>query len=209
MQSRKETIDIDLNTKLKPSIKERLSPVVLDIFANGDFHQVNMREIAQKAGVGYATIYRHFKSKDQLLFWFVDYWLSDFVDRIIDHLQGLEEIKERIRKIVWLQLDFYNRNPNVGRIIMMTIPLKTWMQDKTYRQEKLMKLLMEVFQEGQVKKILDPVLPTRFLMDVLLGMIGRTVVMWIYRDQQGELTDQAGTLFEMIWRAIRNPKTSE
>jgi len=108
--------------KLKPAIKDRLEPVVLEVFSQGDFHQVNMREIAKKAGVGYATIYRHFKSKEQLLFWFVDLWLADLIERIIDHLQGLEEIREKIRKIVWLQLDFYNRNPQVGRIIMTTVP---------------------------------------------------------------------------------------
>ena len=194
--------------KLKPAIKSKLGPVVLEVFSQGDFHQVNMRDIAKKAGVGYATIYRHFKSKEQLLFWFVDFWLSELIERIIDHLRGMEEINEKIRKIVWLQLDFYNRNPDVGRIILMTVPLKTWMQDKTYRQERMIKLMTEVLNEGQEKKILDPQLPTPILLDVLLGLTGRTFTMWIHRGMEGKLTDQAGVLFELIWRAIVNPDKS-
>jgi len=192
--------------KLKPEMQNRLGPVVLEIFAQGDFHEVNMRAIAKQAGVGYASLYRHFKSKEQLLFWFVNLWLSDLIERLIDHLQGLEAVKEKIRKIIWIQLDFYDRNPNVGRIIMMTVPMKTWMQDRTYRQEGLMKILMGVMAEGQQKGILDPQLPLYSIMDILLGLIGRTFVMWNHRGQKGHLTEQAGVLFELIWKAIRNPE---
>ena len=205
IEEKRESSDIEIN--LKPAIKKRLEPVVLEVFSQGDFHQVNMREIAKKAGVGYATIYRHFKSKEQLLFWFVDLWLSDLIERIIDHLQGLEEIKEKIRKIVWLQLDFYNRNPKVARIIMTAVPLNTWMNDKTYRQERMSKLIMEVFREGQARKTLDATLPTHTLLDVLLALIARTFIMWIYRGQKGDLTEKSNDLFKIIWRAIADPET--
>ena len=205
MNENKPAESSEVKIKLKPAIKSKLEPVVLQIFSQDDFHQVNMREIAKRAGVGYATIYRHFKSKEQLLFWFVDLWLSDLIERIIDHLRGMAEIKEKVRKIVWVQLDFYNRNPNVGRIIFMTLPLTTWMKDKTYKQERMAKLMLEVFGEGQEKQILDPKLPVSALLDVLFGMLRRIFTMWIYREQKGELIDQSNLLFELVWRAIVNP----
>ena len=179
--------------------------MVLDEFSGGDFHQVNMRDIAKKAGVGYASIYRHFKSKESLLFWFVDKWLSELVARMTDHLLGLEEIKEKIRKIIWLQLDFYNRNPKVGRIIMITVPLNIWMQDKTYRQPQLTGVLLKVLKEGKEQGVLDSELPTYLMLDVINGMIRRLFTMWVYRGQTGDLTDQAGLMFEVCWRAIVDP----
>jgi len=194
--------DIGDSIKLKPHILQRLEPVILEEFSGGDFHQVNMRNIAQKAGVGYASIYRHFKSKESLLFWFVDKWLSELVQRMADHLLGLEEIKEKIRKIIWLQLDFYNRNPKVGRIIMITVPLNVWMQDKTYRQPQLTGLLLKVLKEGKEQGVLDSELPTFLMLDVINGMIRRLFTMWVYRGQTGQLTDQAGLMFEVCWRAI-------
>lgn len=197
--------DIGDSIKLKPHILQRLEPVVLHEFSGGDFHQVNMRDIAQKAGVGYASIYRHFKGKESLLFWFVDKWLSELVVRMTDHLLGLEEIKEKIRKIIWLQLDFYNRNPKVGRIIMITVPLNVWMQDKTYRQPRLTGLLLKVLKEGKAQGLLDPELPTFLMLDIINGMIRRLFTMWIYRGQTGDLTDQAGLMFEVCWRAVVNP----
>ena len=198
--------DIDDITGLKFSMLQRLEPIVLEEFSGGDFHQVNMRDIAKKAGVGYASIYRHFKNKDSLLFWFVNKWLGELIPRMTDHLLGLEEIKEKIRKIIWLQLDFYNRNPKVGRIIMITIPLNIWMQDETYRQSKLTGVLLKVLTEGKEQKVLDPDLPTELMLDVINGMIRRVFTMWIYREKQGDLTDQAPQVFELCWRAIVNPE---
>jgi AcrR family transcriptional regulator len=198
--------DIIDSVILKQSILQRLEPVVLDEFSGGDFHQVNMRDIAKKASVGYASIYRNFKNKESLLFWFVDKWLSELVVRMTDHLLGLEEIKEKIRKIIWLQLDFYNRNPKVGRIIMITVPLNIWMQDETYRQTRLTGVLLKVLKEGKEQGVLDPDLPTELMLDVINGMIRRIFTMWVYRGQSGELTDQAGLMFEVCWRAIVNPK---
>jgi AcrR family transcriptional regulator len=205
MINQKSKNDISGSKKLKPYILQRLEPVVLAEFSGGDFHQVNMRDIAQKAGVGYASIYRHFKSKESLLFWFVDKWLSELVDRMADHLLGLEEIKEKIRKIIWLQLEFYNRNPKVGRIIMITVPLNIWMQDKTYRQTRLTGLLLKVLKEGKEQGILDSDLPIPMMLDVINGMIRRIFTMWIYRGQKGNLIDLAGQVFELCWRAIVDP----
>jgi AcrR family transcriptional regulator len=191
---------------IKYAILSRLEPVVLEEFSGGDFHQVNMRGLARKAGIGYASIFRHFKKKELLLFWFVDKWLSELVDRLTDHLLGLEEIKEKIRKIIWLQLDYYNRNPDVGRIIMITVPLNIWMQDETYRQTKLTGVLLKVLTEGKERRILDPDLTTDLMLDVIYGMIRRIFTMWIYRGKKVPLIDQAGQVFEICWRAIANPK---
>jgi len=67
--------------------------------------------------------------------------------------------------------------------------------------------MLEVVQEGQAKRTLDATLPTHALLDVLQAMIGRTFIMWIYRGQKGELTDQSNALFKIVWRAMADPKT--
>ena len=209
MSRSKKIEPVEVEIKLKPTIKNKLEPVVLEVFSQDDFHLVNMREIANRAGVGYATIYRHFKSKEQLIFWFVDRWLADLIERLIDHLKGMEEIKEKVRKILWVQLDFYNRHPNVGRIIFMSLPMNTWMKDRSFRQDRLSKMILEVLNEGQQKKKLDPQMPVAALLDVLHGLLRRIFIMWIFRKQQGALTDQSELLFELVWRSIVNPKVNK
>jgi AcrR family transcriptional regulator len=192
-------------TPLKPEVYHRLEQAVLDIFSHSDFHKANIRDVAQRAGVSFSTIYKHYGSKERLVFAFVDVWLGKLTDRIYDHLQGIEDLKEKMRKVLWLQLDYYERNPGLARIIFMTLPMKTWMADETFKQKKMINLYLEVMRKGQKEGQLNPHVRAGVLLDFMLGNVQRAFTMWISRGQQGRLTDQAGTLFEMIWRAISNP----
>ena len=83
--------------QLNPEVHKRLEKAVLNIFSHSDFHKANIREVAKAAGVSFSTIYKHFGSKEQLVFAYVDIWMAKLTDRIIDHLKGLEDLKEKIR----------------------------------------------------------------------------------------------------------------
>ena len=192
-------------TPLKPEVYQRLEQAVLDIFSHSDFHKANIRDVANLAGVSFSTIYKHYGSKERLVFAFVDVWLGKLTERIYDHLQGIEDLKEKMRKVLWLQLDYYERNPGLARIIFMTLPMNTWMADETFKQKKMINLYLEVMRNGQKEGNLNPHVRAGVLLDFMLGTVQRAFTMWISRGQQGRLTDQANMLFEMIWRAISNP----
>jgi AcrR family transcriptional regulator len=141
---------------LKPEVYQRLEQAVLDIFSHSDFHKANIRDVANRAGVSFSTIYKHYGSKERLVFAFVDVWLGKLTERIYDHLQGIEDLKEKMRKVLWLQLDYYERNPGLARIIFMTLPMETWMADETFKQKKMINLYLEVMRNGQKAGQLNP-----------------------------------------------------
>jgi len=201
MNSIRET-EKSINSSRK-SIEEKLDPIIRELFATEDFHKITVRTIAKRARVGYGAIYDRFGNKEKLLFTFIDRWMSDLCDRIIDHLKGLDDIKERLRKVFWVNLDYYERNPNVGIILYMTVPLKTWMSDETYSMKKMTKIFLGVLREGQERGYLKTNLPARVLMDLMWGQVNRSFVMWIYRGKIESLADQSDPLFEVLWDAIR------
>lgn len=188
--------------KLRPEVQARLEKAVLDIFANADFHKANIRDVANRAGVSFSTIYKHYGSKERLLFAFVDVWLGELTDRIVDHLQGIEDLKEKLRKVLWLQLDYYERNPHLGRILFLTLPMATWMADETFAQKKMIHLYLDVLRKGQEQGILNPNVRTGVLLDFMLGLVQRVFFMWVQRGQKERLADQANDLFEMVWRGM-------
>ena len=63
---------ITMFTPLKPEVYQRLEQAVLDIFSHSDFHKANIRDVANRAGVSFSTIYKHYGSKERLVFAFVD-----------------------------------------------------------------------------------------------------------------------------------------
>ena len=194
---------------LRPEIQRRLETAVMEIFSSSDFHKANMRDVARRAGVSFSTIYSHFGSKERLVFAFVDIWLGKLTERIIDHLQGIEDLKEKLRKVLWLQLDYYERNPGLGRILFMTLPMQTWMADESFQQKKMVNLYLDVLRRGQQEGVLVDTVRAGVLLDFMLGFVQRTFFMWISRGQQEGLAAQANVFFELIWRAIANPRQAE
>ena len=191
--------------ELNPEIQKRLEKAVLEVFSHSDFHKASIRDIAEKAGVSFTTIYKHYESKERLVFAFVDIWMGKLTDRIVDHLQGIEDLKEKLRKVFWLQLDYYERHEGLGRIVFMTLPMKTWMADETFEQRRMMNLLVNVLREGQQEGILNSDVRAGTLLDFLMGFVQRSFFMWILRGKKESLAAQANVMFEMVWRGISNP----
>lgn len=194
---------------LDAETKARLEAAVKELFSQQDFHQVNMRCIAQKTGVGLNTIYMHYESKERLLFAFVNEWIQHLDNRLVEHLQGLEDVKEKIRKTIWVILDFYEKNPDIGIIVIMTVPFKTWMTDETFKQKDLSMRVIDLLKEGQNKGVLDPGIPANFMFDILFGVIHRIVYIWLYLKQNESMTSKINMYFDTLWRAIENPETKK
>ena len=190
--------------ELSPEIRAKLESAVLDIFSKSDFHQADIRTVAKKAGVSFGTIYKYYGSKEELLFTFISNWLNEVCERITDHLQGIENLKEKLRKVFWVELDYYERNPNVGRIVFMTVPMATWMAHKTFEQKKMINIFLNVLRQGQEEKLLNPNVRAGVLLDFIHGLILWSFCMWIYRGQKESLSGQANILFDLIWRGISN-----
>jgi AcrR family transcriptional regulator len=188
-----------------PDVHQRLEKAVLEIFSNSDFHKASIRDVAEQAGVSFTTIYKHYGSKERLVFAFVDVWMGKLTDRIVDHLQGIEDLKEKLRKVFWLQLDYYERHVGLGRIVFMTLPMNTWMADQTFAQPRMMGLMIDVLRQGQKEGVLNPDVRAGTLLDFLMGFVQRSFFMWILRGQQDSLSAQANLLFEMVWRGMANP----
>jgi len=191
--------------ELSPEIRGKLGSAVLDVFSNSDFHQANIRAVAKKAGVSFGTIYKYYGSKEGLLFAVIDVKLSELIERVIDHLKGIEDIKEKMRKAFWLQLDFYEKNPDFGRILFLTIPYKTWMADETFLQKKLFNVFLDVVRQGQQDGFLNPYVRAGVLIDFMYGLVHRCFTMWIYRGQKEGLAGNTNVLFEMLWRSLSKP----
>lgn len=192
--------------ELNPEVEKRLEKAVMKVFSTSDFHKASIREVAESAGVSFTTIYKHYESKERLLFTFVNLWMSKLTDRIEDHLKGIEDQKEKLRKVFWLHLDYYERNEGLGRILFMTLPMKTWMNDRTFDQKRRVGLILEVLKNGQKNGTINPHVRAGILLDFMLGFIQRTFFMWILRGKQEPLTKDANYLFEMVWQGLANPE---
>jgi AcrR family transcriptional regulator len=187
---------------LDPDTRSRIEQAVLDIFSQREYHRVGLIEVARAANVSLQTIYKYYGGKEQLLFSSLDAWLGMLAARMIDHLQGIEDYKEKLRKVMWVTLDFFEKNPKVAQLIMSSVYVNTWRKQETYRNPQLFGAFLRVLAEGRARGILNDQVDEKILLDYILGVMGRLVQMYIHRGQKLPLTRQANVLFEMLWKAI-------
>lgn len=190
---------------LDPATRARIEQAVLDVFADREFHKVGLIEIARSANVSLQTLYKYYGSKESLLFESLNAWMGRLASRMVDHLQGIEDYKERLRKTFWVVLDFFETNPKVAQLIMSSVYLNTWRRTEAWQSPLLMGAFMKVLGEGRARGILTDEVDEKILLDYILGVLGRLVQMYIHRGQKKPLTAQANVLFEMVWRAISRP----
>ena len=98
-------------SELPQKLADRLYPAVLDLFSQKDFHQVTLRDICRLSGISPSTIYQYYSSKENLVFSILDVKISEIGPLIQEHILGLESTKEIFRKIFWVTMDYYDRNP--------------------------------------------------------------------------------------------------
>jgi AcrR family transcriptional regulator len=207
-KSEKDSIPPALKARPSPEIKARLEAAVLKVFSEEDFHRADMRSIAKTAGVSFETIYKYYGSKEKLLFAFVAEWLDKLTEEAIRNIEGVEDLKERIRILVWTQLDYYQRNPEMAKIVFLTVPNAAWVADGSFEQTRFVNIVLDTMREGQRKGLLNPNARASLLLDVMYGIVRRCFGMWVYRGETESFTAQADSIFEVIWGGISKPTSS-
>ncbi|HEY0846732.1 MAG TPA: TetR/AcrR family transcriptional regulator [Noviherbaspirillum sp.] len=191
---------------LDAGIRKRIEDAVLGLFSEREFHRVGLGEIASAANVSLQTIYKYYGSKEALLYSCLETWLGILATRMVDHLQGIETYQDKLRKVFWVVLDFFDRHPKVAQLIMSSVYLNTWVRDQTFRQPQLMGGLMHTLAEGRAQGILTDEVDEKILLDYFLGIMERLVHMHILRGETEPLAPKANVLFKMLWRAIAKPE---
>lgn len=189
--------------QMNPKLRARLREAVLKAFSEEDFHNVDMRSIAADCGMSFSTIYKYFGDKEHLLFEFISEWLGDLRQRLADGVLGLESPREKMRRCLWIHLQYYEEHPGVGRAMFMSVPLQTWMRDPTYVQAEFFVPMRAMIKDAQAVGIIDPTLHPQQVIDFFIGSIQRAVIMWEYRKRRYQLTSQFEPLFKVLWNGIR------
>ena len=184
--------------KISPDIQRRIEAAVMTVFSEQEFHKVSLIEVAKEANVSLQTIYKYYGSKEALLFGTLDTHLGALARRMIDHLQGIENFEDRLRKVFWVIFDYFE-------IMNSSVYLNTWSRHDTFRQPELFDVFMRVLREGRSKGILTDEVDEKVLLDVLLGVATRSIRMWGLRGEPSGLRDQANDLFKLVWRALKKP----
>ncbi len=186
-------------------IRARLYPRVLEIFSENDFHQVSIRDIANKTEISLGTLYKYFDSKENLLFTVLEDYLGEMRQIMIMHVAALENPREIFRKIFWVTMDYYDNHPSVAITAYITVPTKTWMQQKAYRRDDIKDILSSVYHDLSARNAIDPQLDVRALSSLYFMFTDRHINVWYYHGMKWKLAERMDDFFDHFWKIIEPP----
>ena len=184
-------------------IKKRLYPVVMDFFAENDFHQVNIRKISQASGLSTGTIYKYYHSKEELILDILEEKIKELKRLAVIHDQGLESARERFHKAFWVLLDAYDRDPGLAISFFITVPTRTWMQRESYSRYDAHELFSRIADQGRARGEIDPDLTNSQITGLFFMHLQREVNIWYYRGRQWKLADALDSFFPLFWKAVK------
>ena len=97
---------------MRPTTLDNIEKAVRKLFAGFDANEVTMAQIAKTANVSLQTLYKYFGDKQTLFYTIMDRVLGRLASRMIDHLQGIDSVEERLRKTLWVCFDFVDSHPD-------------------------------------------------------------------------------------------------
>jgi TetR/AcrR family transcriptional regulator, repressor of fatR-cypB operon len=191
--------------EMRPDTLRRVEEAVLALFSRRDFHDVSLVEVARAANVSLQTLYKYFGGKEELVYAVLDVTLGRLAERMVDHLQGIDEPRERLRKTCWVTLDFMDKHPAAMMLLSNAVPASRYADIRSYESPELMGAFRGVLEDGQRRGVLDDQVSSKVLLDVFMGIIGRVVLMHIVRGEKRPLVEQFDALFAILWRAMSRP----
>ena len=190
---------------MQPATLDKIEKAVRKVFAGFDPSEVTMAQIAKSANVSLQTLYKYFGDKQTLFNTIMDIVLARLAARIMDHLQGIDSVKDRLRKTLWVCFDFVDSHPDAV-MVLSSISVSRIRHIAIYENKELIGAFLDVLGDGQKRGVLNDSVPLFILFDVFMGFISRLGFMHIMRQTPAPMIDDFDALFGMLWRAMSKPE---
>ena len=118
------------------------------------------------------------------------------------HLEGLESTKEIFRKVFWVTMDYYDKNPGVAITAFITVPMRSWMREASYRRKDALEIMTRATKHGHEREEIDPALSHRQIMALYYMFCHRQIQLWYFHGRKWKLVDTVPRFFNLFWKSV-------
>ena len=173
-----------------------------------EFSAITTAEIAGKAGVTEALIYKYFKDKRDLLHQVLREYLEHYIVQLDRDLKGIKGALNKLRKLIWSHINVYATNRVFARILLIEVRNNPdYYRSKTYELVKIYSnTVLSIIEEGiQNKEIRDDFTP-ELIRHGILGSIEQVCLSGIIFGREISPDDLTEDLCEFIFKGIERQK---
>jgi len=192
-----------LNTEVR---QEQIIQAAMNLIASRGLKGLSMAALANRIGLVPSAIYRHFKSKDDI----VDMILGVIRERLLTNIritcQETSEPMERLQRILKRHVETLRENRAIPRIIFT----EDVFTGNPKRRNKVYGIVVgyledlnEIIRDGQEKGQIRSDMDSKTVALMFLGMIQPGAILWFLSDGKFDISKQSEKNWNVFRKAIR------
>jgi len=187
--------------------KEGLILSTIEVISEHGLQGLTTREVAKRQGISESTIFKHYKTKNELILAVLEYF-SQYDEAIIESL-GLKELKpiEAITYFVEAYVTYYENYPEITAItlsyegLLHEVELSAVVKRiVNSRINTIQRLIEEAKRQKEMPEYVDPVC----LSDFIIGMERVVILRWRLNNYNFSLKESTLTALKMLLDSFKN-----
>jgi AcrR family transcriptional regulator len=170
---------IPLTNEEQARKRQAIFDASMHLFLEKGFGETSMREIAAAAGIGKATLYDYFKTKDDILLSFFEREVGAMAERATEVARQEMPTAEKLRRIMQMHVEYWASRK--AFYLQLTIEVQRMAPQSQQRiqaarhayQDMLRSLIEDGIREGAFRPV-DSLLATRLLLMMVTPVVFTT-----------------------------------
>ncbi len=184
---------------------EEIVQAALDLAAEQGAGRVTTQAIADRVGIAQPTVFRHFRSRDEI-FEAAIAWIAEHqMDALGSCFESDDPPAARLRCLISRQLDFVNRQKGIPRLLFSDrLHLDSPELKASVRKvmDRYVSLVTGLVEEGDRRGEFSPVVPAGEPARYIAALIQRLLMRWSVYDLSFDLTEHEEGLWRLVSAAL-------
>ncbi|UCF95213.1 MAG: TetR/AcrR family transcriptional regulator [Desulfobacterales bacterium] len=189
-----------------PPGKIKIAEALKTLLEEKDFNSITTAEIAKTSGVNEALIYRYFKDKRGLLHHLLAEGMKASRNQIDSDLSGLQGSFNKLRRLIWDSIDYYDRNRVFAKILLLEVRnFPGYFESRTYQlARQYSRIVLDLIKEGIANGEIRDDIPAAHVRNVIIGGIEHLCLPCVIFGREIPVDALTDSLCEIAFRGIVN-----
>ncbi|SFM72095.1 TetR/AcrR family transcriptional regulator [Thermodesulforhabdus norvegica] len=188
--------------------RREILDAALELFSERGYHNVSVRDIAQKAEFSIGTIYKFFEGKEDL-------YRSLMLDKAEElHAQLIEALRregdevEKLRRFITTKCRLFRENVKIVRLYFTEtrgagFSIKAGLdQEIRKKYDECLKLVASIFRSGMEKKIFNDLSDPYRLAVALDSVCNGFIFLWLEKPEEHPLPEDPNLILDIFFKPL-------
>jgi hypothetical protein len=99
-------------------------------------------------------------------------------------------------------MNFFDNNPDLAINTFITVPLKSFMANKSYKRETEIDILNGIIEKAKKRGAVISDIENHYFADLYIMITHRHIQNWYYHGMKWKLADTINQFFDFFWKVV-------